>query len=122
MNYQTINRASAAAVGLLIVSVLFAAAAVKLKLTQALPAIDEDRAMERTKALSEIRAIEEKSLETPGWIDQSHGVVRLPLETALSLAARQWQNPAAARAELIARQQKASAELPKAPEKPSAFE
>ncbi|MEI6074040.1 MAG: hypothetical protein WCS94_00615 [Verrucomicrobiota bacterium] len=122
MNYQTINRASAAAVGLLIVSVLFAAAAVKLKLTQALPAIDEDRAMERTKALSEIRAIEEKSLETPGWIDQSHGVVRLPLETALSLAARQWQNPAAARAELIARQEKASAELPKAPEKPSAFE
>ena len=122
MNYQTINRASAAAVGLLIVSVLFAAAAVKLKLTQALPAIDEDRAMERTKALSEIRATEEKSLETPGWIDQSHGVVRLPLETALSLAARQWQNPAAARAELIARQEKASAELPKAPEKPSAFE
>jgi hypothetical protein len=48
--------------------------------------------------------------------------VRLPIDTALQLAAQQWRNPAAARAELTARQEKASAELPKAPEKPSAFE
>ena len=40
----------------------------------------------------------------------------------MQLAAQAWQNPAAARADLIARQEKASAELPKAPEKPSAFE
>jgi hypothetical protein len=46
--------------------------------------------------------------------------VRLPIETAMQLAAQQWQNPAAARADLIARAEKA-APLPKAPAKPSAL-
>ena len=122
MNYQTVNRASGAAIGLIIVSVVFAVVVVVLKLTLSVPAIDADRAAERTKALAEIRATEEKSLSTTAWIDQSHGTVRMPIDTALQLAAQQWRNPAAARAELTARQEKASAELPKAPEKPSAFE
>ncbi len=122
MNFQTANRASGAALGLMIGSVIFAVAVVALKLAMAVPAIDADRAAERTKALAEIRANEEKALVSPGWIDQSHGTVRLPIETALQLAAQQWQNPAAARAGLTARQEKASADLPKAPEKPSAFE
>ena len=122
MNYQTVNRASGAAIGLIIVSVVFAVVVVVLKLTLSVPAIDADRAAERTKALAEIRATEEKSLSTTAWIDQSHGTVRMPIDTAIQLAAQQWRNPAAARAELTARQEKASAELPKAPEKPSAFE
>ncbi len=122
MNYQTANRATAAALGLIIVSGIFATAVVAIKLTLCVPAIDEDRAAERTKALTEMRATEEKALATTAWLDQPHGVVRLPIDTALQLAAQQWQNPAAARAELTARQEKAVAELPKAPEKPSAFE
>ena len=122
MNYQTVNRASGAALGLIIVSVVFAVVVVALKLTLSVSAIDADRAAERTKALNEIRVAEEKSLTTTAWIDQSRGTVRLPIDAALQLAAQQWQNPAAARAELTARQEKASAELPKAPEKPSAFE
>jgi hypothetical protein len=44
-------------------------------------------------------------------------VVRLPIETALQLTAQQWRNPAAARAELIAREEQACAPAPKAPEK-----
>jgi len=122
MNYQTVNRASGAALGLIIVSVVFAVVVVALKLTLSVPAIDADRAAERIKALAEIHLAEEISLSTPAWIDQSRGTVRLPIDTALQLAAQQWRNPAAARAELTARQEKASAELPKAPEKPSAFE
>ena len=122
MNLERTNRASAAALGFLLVSVIFAMLAVGLKLSLHTLAIDADRAAERSKALAEIRATEEKSLSTTAWIDQSHGTVRMPIDTAIQLAAQQWRNPAAARAELTARQEKASAELPKAPEQPSAFE
>jgi len=122
MNPQTANRASAATIGVIIVSVIFAVIVVALKLTLFVPAIDADRAAERVKAFHEMNVAEEKTLSAAGWIDQSRGTVRLPVESAIQLAAQQWRNPAAARAELIARQEKASAELPKAPAKPSAFE
>ncbi|HTL74107.1 MAG TPA: hypothetical protein VL863_12460 [bacterium] len=122
MNPQTANRASGAALGFLIVSVIFAVLVVGVKLLLVQPPVDAARADVRTKALAEIRATEEKELNNAGWIDQQRGIVRLPIDTALQLAAQQWQNPAAARAELTARAEKAAAELPKAPEKPSAFE
>jgi hypothetical protein len=66
--------------------------------------------------------VEETSLNSAGWVDQARGIVRLPIATAEQLAAQAWQNPAAARADLKARAEKAAAPLPKAPEKPSAFE
>jgi hypothetical protein len=122
MNYQTINRASAAGIGLIIASVIFAFAAVGVKVLLPAPAIDADRAAERTKALAEIRATEENSLNTSGWIDESRGIARAPIEYAIQQAAQAWQNPAAARADLIAREEKASAPAPVAPAKPSAFE
>jgi hypothetical protein len=122
MNPQTANRASGAALGFLIVSVIFAVLVVGVKLLLIQPPIDAARADVRTKALAEIHATEEKALNNAGWIDQQRGIVRLPIDTALQLAAQQLQNPAAARAELTARAEKAAAELPKAPEKPSAFE
>ena len=122
MNFKTINRASAAAIGLILASVIFAFVTVGVKVLLPITAIDADRAAERTKALAEIHATEEKSLSTPGWIDQARGVVRVPIETAMQQAAQACQNPAAARADLTARAEKAGAELPKAPEKPSAFE
>ncbi|HAO78397.1 MAG TPA: hypothetical protein DCQ92_05355 [Verrucomicrobia subdivision 3 bacterium] len=122
MNPQTINRASGAGIGLLIVSVIFAVLAVAVKLFVTVPALDADRAAVLSKALAEIRASENISLNNAGWIDQSRGIVRLPIETAVQLAARAWQNPASARADLTARAEKAAAPAPKAPEKPSAFE
>ena len=64
MNLERINRASAAAVGFLLVSGIFAALAIGLKLSQPTPAIDADRGAERAKALAEIRAAEEKTLTT----------------------------------------------------------
>jgi hypothetical protein len=122
MNVESTNRASGAAVGFVIATVLFAVLAILVKLSVGAPAIDADRDAIRGKALAEIRAAEDKSLNSLGWADQSRGIVHLPIETAMQQAAQAWQNPAAARADLIARQEKASAELPKAPEKHSAFE
>ena len=122
MNHQTVNRASAAALGVILVSVIFAVVAVGLKLTLLVPPIDEERAAARIKALTELRASEEKSLAVVGWVDQSRGLDRLPIETAMRLALQTAPNPAAARAALNARADAASAPAPKAPEKPSAFE
>ena len=122
MNLERTNRASAAAIGFLVVSVIFGALAFGLKFSTFTPAVDADRAAERSKALAEIRVTEEKSLATAAVMDAQRGIVRLPIETVMQLAAQKWQNPAAARADLNARAEKAAAELPKAPEKPSAFE
>ena len=122
MNSPTINRASGAAIGIIIASVIFAVLAVAMKLFVSVPALDADRAAVLAKALAEIRVTENASLNNTGWIDQPRGIVRLPIETAVQLAAQAWQNPASARADLNARAEKAAAPAPKAPEKPSAFE
>ena len=86
------------------------------------PPLGEDRIALRKKALADLRAAEASELESYGWVDQAKGVVRLPVAEAMKLALRDWQNPAAARSNLIARVEKATAIPPAAPAKPSAFE
>ena len=93
-----------------------------IPLFMAVPAIDADRAAVRTKALAEIRTAEAIALTTPGWVDQARGIVRLPIATALQLSENAARNPAAARADLLARAAKAAAPLPKTAPQPSAFE
>jgi hypothetical protein len=124
MNSDTtnINRASSAATGFIVASLVFIGLFVAVKFSINVPPVDADRAAVRAKALAEIRATEEKSLNTAGWIDQSRGIVRLPIDTALQEAVQAWQNPAQARADLISRQTNASAPAPVVPAKPSAFE
>ena len=117
MNYQVINRASAAGIGIILAGVLFAGVTIGVKLLAPVPAIDADRAAERSKALVEIRAAEEISLNHAAVIDAKRGIIRLPIETAMALTARQWQNPASARTELHQRSAKASA-----PAKTESFE
>lgn len=87
---------------------LFAALAVMVKWSMPAPAIDADRAAVRSKALAEIRAIETQALHQAGWIDQNRGLVRLPIELAIQITEREWQNPAAARSNLTARAEKAA--------------
>jgi hypothetical protein len=83
----------------------------------------EDRPAVRAKALAELRAAEQEALTTTAWIDQAKGLVRLRVADAMQLVEREWgQNPAAARSNLIARVEKATALPPKVPEKPSQFE
>jgi hypothetical protein len=92
------------------------------KYTQPTVAADEARKAERAKALAEIRAAEADALANPGWVDQPKGVVRLPIADAMKLAEQEWQNPAQARSNLISRVEKATAPLPKVPEKPNPYE
>jgi len=86
------------------------------------PPLGEDRVALRKKALAELRAAEASELSSYAWLDQGKGVVRLPIIEAMKLTLREWQNPAAARSNLIARVEKATAVPPPAPAKPSPFE
>lgn len=108
-----VNRASGAAVGFMIASVLFVVLAVIVRFTANAPAIDADRSAALSSALFEIRTNEEVSLSSAGWVDRSRGIVRLPIDTAMQKAAEAWQNPAQARDDLIERAQKAVAPPPK---------
>ena len=116
------GRAIAVAAGVLGAFLIFGALVWAMwHFTQPAP-LGEDRVAVRKKALADMRAAEADDLNNYGWLDQAKGVVRLPIAEAKKLALREWQNPAAARSNLIARVEKATALPPKAPEKPSAFE
>lgn len=108
--------------GFVAASSLFAVLVLALKFSVSPPAIDADRAAERSRDLAQVRAAETQALNHAGWIDPQRGLVRLPIDVALQLTAQQWQNPAQARADLIAREEKAAAPAPAAPAKPNLFE
>jgi uncharacterized protein YdaU (DUF1376 family) len=85
--------------------------------------LGEDRAAVRAKALAELRAAEAEALNNTAWLDQPKGIVRLRIEDAMKMVEQEWgHNPAAARSNLMARVEKATAPPPKVPEKPSQFE
>ena len=117
-----VNRASGAALAFATVTVILVVVTLGARFLVQTPALDADRAAARSKALAEIQANEDLTLNTSCWVDQDHGVVRLPVDLAMQLTAQQWQNPEQARADLIARGVKAAAPLPKSAPKPSAFE
>ena len=89
------------------------------KLSAPPPAIDADRVAARSKALAQIRASEAQALDNAGWLDQQRGLVRLPINVAMQMAAREGLNPAEARTNLIAREEKATAPAPAAPAEPA---
>jgi hypothetical protein len=124
MNPETpsVNRASGAAVGFLAASVVFIVLVAVLKFSVKPPAINAGRAATISQALFQIRTNETAALNFPGWIDPQRGIVRLPIETAMRMAVRDWQNPDAARSNLIERAEKAAAPAPVAPAKPNPFE
>jgi hypothetical protein len=86
------------------------------------PPLGEDRAVVRAKALADLRAAEAEALHTVGWVNPALGIVRLRIEDAMNMVEREWQNPPAARSNLLARVEKATAPPPKPPEAPSPFE
>jgi hypothetical protein len=122
MNQKTHTSASGAAIAFIAGSVIFTVLVVAVKLLVDVPAIDADRGAVISKALFEIRTNEVASLDNISWADESRGIVRLPIETAIQIAAQEWRNPAAARADLTARAEKASAPAPAAKPKPNPFE
>ena len=76
--------------------------------------LGEDRAAARRKALAELKASNEDVLNNPNyvWENPAKGIVRLPISRAMELSFELWQNPAAARSNLIARVEKATAVPP----------
>jgi hypothetical protein len=112
-NAPDVNHSSGAAVGFAIACVIFIVLVVIVKLSVATPPIDAARNAFISQALYQIRTNEVTQLTSPGWVDKPRGIVRLPIETAMQLAAQQWQNPAQARADLIARAKKSTAPAPK---------
>ena len=103
-------------------SFLIMAALVKMMQNKTSATIGAGRAEERRKNLITVRAESEQALKNYAWQDQGKGLVRLPVERAMEVALQEWQNPQAARSNLIVRVEKAAAPAPKAPEKPSPFE
>lgn len=101
---------------------LFVALVALMRFSVTAPAINADRASARSKDLAEIHAAENIALTTPGWVDKDRGIVRLPIDQAMQIYAQAAQNPFAARADLIARAQKAVAPLPKKAAAPNPFE
>ena len=85
------------------------------------PPLGADRAAERTKNLVELNSANAQLLNTLDWQDKPKELVRLPIKDAMALTVKEWQNPAAARAKLIERSDKAAAPPPKPPEVKSAF-
>jgi hypothetical protein len=93
-----------------------------MKHTISPPPITQQRADERRKALTDLRATSADSLNNYGWQDQSKKIVRLPIERAMQLVLEEWKNPTAGRTNLIGRMEFATALPPKEPEKPSPLE
>jgi hypothetical protein len=112
-NTPDVNRASGAAAGFAIASVIFIVLVVIVKFSTTPPAIDADRGALLSQTLYQIHTNEVISLNNPGWVDKPRGIVRLPIERAMELTEQAWQNPAEGRNDLIMRSQKATAPAPK---------
>ena len=88
----------------------------------AAPPVFAERSAERMQIRAEFNAANAPLVENYDWQDQARGVVRIPLQRAKDLVLEEWQNPAAARSNMIARAAKAFAPLPKPPEKKNEYE
>ncbi len=85
------------------------------------PAITADRTVERQKTIQELRSSAVDQLEHYGWVDQTRGITRLPIVRATEMQLKLGTS-VAVRSNLLARLEKATVPIAKAPEKPSQFE
>lgn len=85
----------------------------------AVPDIAAQRTAERLKFRQEVTDATTVTLTNAAVVDAQRGIYRLPINAAVELTIREWQNPAAARKTLLDRLETATAKLP---EQPSAFE
>ena len=67
--------------------------------------LTEDRAAIRRQALVDVQQADSNALYNPNyvWQDQAKGIVRIPINDAMALSLRLWQNPTAARSNLMFR-------------------
>jgi hypothetical protein len=84
--------------------------------------VNQARILERKKFLADLRAADAEALSKYGWVDQSKGLVRLPIQRAMELVLEEWKHPAVAHSNMAARADKAYAPPPAAPAEPNPFE
>jgi hypothetical protein len=89
--------------------------------TQA-PSISATRAAERMQIMTDFKAVNAPLIEKYDWQDQAKGFVRVPIERAKELVLQEWQDPVAARSNMMARAAIEFAPPPKVPEKKSVYE
>lgn len=70
--------------------------------------VNAARSEERIKARREIEAAVTAELNSRAAIDKARGIERIPIEQAMEMIVRDWQNPEAGRSNLVGRLQKAS--------------
>jgi hypothetical protein len=70
--------------------------------------VNSARAAERLKARNELREKTSTALLQGGAIDTNKGLVRIPIARAMQMTVEAYQNPEAARSNLVARAQKAA--------------
>ncbi len=74
--------------------------------------VDATRINQRRTDLAEIQARAREELTRYAFLDPAKGIVRLPIARAMELVCQEWQQPAAARSNLLARLEKALAPAP----------
>lgn len=84
--------------------------------------IGYERSDERAAALENVKTNGAATLESYGWRNKNEGIVRIPIEQAKKLTAQEWQDPAAARKQLLGLAAKAFTPPPKPAEKKSEYE
>lgn len=70
--------------------------------------VNQARIKERVQALAEVRGVALNESESYGKIDATKGVYRLKISQAIALTEKMYKDPAAARAALIERAEKAN--------------
>ena len=86
------------------------------------PSIAATRAAERMQIMSEFKAANAPLVETYDWADQAKGFVRVPIERAKEMVLEEWQDPLAARSNLMARAAREFAPAPKPPPQKNPYE
>jgi len=119
---QTCSRTAASAVAILGTLLVMAVLVALMRHYTGTPALSADRAAERMKILADFNAVNQPLLEKYDWQDKDKGIIRVPVARAKELLLEEWQNPAAARSNLMERAAKAFALPPKVPEKKNEYE
>lgn len=77
--------------------------------------LNQNRGEERRKNLADLQTATRDQAENYAWIDESKGMVRLPVSQAMQLLLDKWSDPVVARSNLLDRVNKATAKPPEAP-------
>jgi hypothetical protein len=80
------------------------------------------RSLERMQIMAEFKAANAPLIEKYDWQDQAKGFIRVPIDRAKEIVLQEWQDPVAARSNLMARAARQFAPPPKVPEKKNEYE